>query len=99
MIAVIRERERSKRKTGRTPALTIEEQVLCTLEFFLILKRTFLILKRTFLPLNQHLTGLRRFLPLNQHLTGLRRFLPLNQHLTGFLIPKQHLSGLDRLRR
>jgi hypothetical protein len=28
-----------------------------------------------------------------------RTFLPLNQHLTGFLIPKQHLSGLDRLRR
>jgi Helix-turn-helix of DDE superfamily endonuclease len=32
--AVIHERERSKRKTGRTPALTIEEQILCTLEFW-----------------------------------------------------------------
>jgi hypothetical protein len=26
-------------------------------------------------------------------------FLPLQQYLAGFLILKQHLSGLDRLRR
>jgi hypothetical protein len=40
MLCVMQERERSKKKSGRIPALTIEEQVLCTLEFFLILKRT-----------------------------------------------------------
>ena len=34
MTDVIRDRENSKRKAGRTAALTIEEQVLCTLEFW-----------------------------------------------------------------
>jgi hypothetical protein len=34
MLFVMQERERNKKKTGRTAALTIEEQVLCTLEFW-----------------------------------------------------------------
>jgi Helix-turn-helix of DDE superfamily endonuclease len=34
MLCVMQERERNKKKVGRTPVLTIEEQVLCTLEFW-----------------------------------------------------------------
>jgi hypothetical protein len=34
MLSVVQECERNKKKAGRTPALTIEEQVLCTLEFW-----------------------------------------------------------------
>jgi hypothetical protein len=34
MLCVMQERERNKKKSGRTPALTIQEQVLCTLEFW-----------------------------------------------------------------